>query len=158
MPRRRALIFLGVIGMLAAMWWYRSSTHQPQPPLPKVPIVIKGRERLVVEIAAQPVQRERGLMFRSALPSDGGMLFVFPEAAELSFWMKHTSLPLSIAFVGGDGHILNIEDMQPFDTTLHRSAGPARAALEGPKGWFAERGIAPGDAVQFDLPSDLDVQ
>jgi uncharacterized membrane protein (UPF0127 family) len=158
MTRGRTLIILSVIGVLAVMGWYRTSTYQPQPPLPTVPIVIKGREQLQVEIAAQPVQRERGLMFRSALPADGGMLFVFPEATELAFWMKHTSLPLSIAFVGGDGRIVNIEDMQPFDTTLHRSAGPARAALEVSQGWFAERGIAPGDTVQFDLPSDLDVR
>jgi hypothetical protein len=61
--------------------------------------------------------------------------------------MKNTFIPLSIAFIGADGRILNIDDMAPHDERLHRSRGPVLHALEMRKGWFAERGIGPGDAV-----------
>jgi len=75
------------------------------------------------------------------------MLFVFERAEPQAFWMKNTFIPLSIAFIGADGRIMHITDMAPQDERLHWSKGPALHALEMRKGWFAERGIRPGDAV-----------
>ena len=87
-------------------------------------------------------------MNRFSLRPDHGMLFVFPEAQPLAFWMHNTYVPLSIAFIGADGRILNIEDMAPQTDLTHPSRGLALYALEMKKGWFAERGISPGASVE----------
>ncbi len=115
--------------------------------LPKLTLTI-GSHKIVAEVAAAPDDRARGLMQRFSLQPDHGMLFVFERAEPLAFWMKNTFIPLSIAFIGADGKIINIEDMQPQTEDTHWSKGPARYALEMRKGWFAERGIGPGATVQ----------
>ena len=115
--------------------------------LPTIPLAI-GTHRLVAEVAATPEQRSTGLMHRFSLRPDHGMLFVFAAPDRQGFWMKNTFIPLSIAFIGDDGRIVNIEDMSPQTETTHWSRGPVRYALEMRKGWFAERGIRPGDRVQ----------
>lgn len=106
-----------------------------------------GKHKLVAEVAATPDQRSTGLMHRFSLRPDHGMLFVFERSERLSFWMRNTYIPLSIAFIGPDGKIVNIEDMVPQTETSHWSRGPALYALEMRKGWFAERGIREGDVV-----------
>jgi uncharacterized protein len=114
--------------------------------LPTVELAINGH-RLVAEIAATVPTRTTGLMNRFSLQPDHGMLFVFNEPQPLAFWMKNTYVPLSIAFIGTDGRILNIDDMAPRTEDTHPSRGLALYALEMKRGWFAERGIRPGDAV-----------
>jgi hypothetical protein len=114
--------------------------------LPSIDLAIKGH-RLVAEIAATETTRETGLMHRFSLQRDHGMLFVFRDAQPQAFWMKNTYVPLSIAFIGSDGRILNIDDMAPLTESTHPSRGAALYALEMKKGWFAERGIATGDPV-----------
>jgi uncharacterized membrane protein (UPF0127 family) len=114
--------------------------------LPTIDLAIKGN-RLVAEIAATETTRETGLMHRFSLQRDHGMLFVFRDARPQAFWMKNTYVPLSIAFIGSDGRILNIDDMAPLTESTHPSRGAALYALEMKKGWFAERGIAMGDPV-----------
>ena len=106
-----------------------------------------GNHALKVEIAATDKQRETGLMFREKLGKNDGMLFIFDEPAYHSMWMMNTLIPLSVAFIDGEGRILNIEDMEPKTTDTHMSAGPARYAIETNKGWFAERKVKPGDRV-----------
>jgi uncharacterized membrane protein (UPF0127 family) len=100
-----------------------------------------------VEIADDDESRSMGLMKRSTLNPGCGMLFIFPDEDERSFWMKDTYIPLSIAFLSGDGTILNIEDMKPFDQSRVLSSGPARCALEMNQGWFRRNGVRPGDKV-----------
>jgi uncharacterized membrane protein (UPF0127 family) len=102
-----------------------------------------------VEIASTDAQRQQGLMGRTALAQDAGMLFVFDQEQQLSFWMKDTLIPLSIAFINGEGRIVDIQDMQPLDETPHLSAEPASYALEVNQGFFAERGVAVGDRVEL---------
>jgi uncharacterized membrane protein (UPF0127 family) len=96
-------------------------------------------------------------MFRQELADDAGMLFVFPQDQGLSFWMRNTTIPLSIAFIDSERRIINIADMQPLDESSVPSERPARYALEVNQGWFAVRGIKPGDRVEFVLPADLEV-
>jgi uncharacterized membrane protein (UPF0127 family) len=115
--------------------------------LPTIPLAIAGK-KLVAEVAATPEQRSIGLMYRFSLRPDHGMIFVFDRAEPQGFWMKNTYIPLSIAFIGADGRILNIADMAPRDESTHWSSGPAQFALEMRRGWFAERGIGPGDRVE----------
>jgi len=114
--------------------------------LPTVELRIKG-QRVVAEIAATEATRTTGLMNRFSLQPDHGMLFVFRAPQVLAFWMKNTYVPLSIAFIGADGRILNIEDMAPLTESTHPSRGPALYALEMKKGWFAQHGIAAGEPV-----------
>ena len=100
------------------------------------------------EIADDDPERERGLMERTALAEDAGMLFGFGRERELSFWMRNTLIPLSIAYIDADGRIVDIEDMEPLDETSHPSAEPAQYALEVNQGFFDERGIEVGDTVE----------
>lgn len=101
--------------------------------------------QLQVEIANTPDLREVGLMNRSALGADAGMLFVFPSDTNTTFWMKNTLIPLSIAFVKADGTIVHIEDMEPRTETNHHSTEPYHYAIEANVGWFAAQGISVGD-------------
>ena len=107
-----------------------------------------GNHRIHAEIADTPQSRERGLMQRDHLCADCGMLFVFERADRYNFWMKDTPLPLSIAFIAADGVVINIEEMQPDTTDVHRANGDALYALEMNSGWFAKNGVKPGNRVQ----------
>ena len=115
--------------------------------LPTVQLTINSH-RLVAEIAATVETRTVGLMHRFSLKPDHGMLFVFNAPQPLTFWMKNTFVPLSIAYIGADGKILNIDDMAPQTETGHSSQGLALYALEMKKGWFADRSIGAGSRVE----------
>ncbi len=112
--------------------------------------------RIYVEIADTPEERAEGLMFRSSLPEDRGMLFVFPEPQPLAFWMKNTAIPLSIAYIDRHGTILEIHDMEPYSLESVPSRQPALYALEVNQGTFERLGIAPGDRLR--LPENLSAQ
>jgi uncharacterized membrane protein (UPF0127 family) len=103
------------------------------------------------EIARTEDERAQGLMGRKTLPDGEGMLFVFERDQILSFWMKNTLVPLSIAFISSEGRILEIRDMRPQDLTPIQSSRSARYALEVPQGWFVRAGIAAGDYLLLDL-------
>lgn len=122
-------------------------------PLPVMTVRIAGHA-LRTEVASTPEQRARGLMFREKLGRNDGMLFLFDEPAYHTIWMKNTLIPLSVAFLDGEGRILNIEDMQPKTLDAHVAQGPAHYAIETNLGWFAERRIKPGDKVTG-LPKSL---
>jgi uncharacterized membrane protein (UPF0127 family) len=100
------------------------------------------------EVAQTPDERATGLMFRSVMPTNDGMLFAFGQPGVQCFWMKNTLLPLSAAFVADDGTIVNIEDMQPQTLDSHCSARPVRFVLEMNQGWFAKRGLQRGTKLQ----------
>ena len=106
-----------------------------------------GAHPLRVEVAMRDAELQQGLMFREKLGKNDGMLFIFPETAYHSMWMKNTLIPLSVAFIAADGTILNILDMEPQTLDTHTSAGPALYAIETNKGWFAGKKIKPGDKV-----------
>lgn len=110
------------------------------------------RTEVEAEIADDAAERRRGLMERTALAENAGMLFVFDREQALSFWMRNTLIPLSIAYIDSEGRIVDIEDMQPLDETSHPSAEPAQYALEVNQGFFAERGIEVGDKVELPDP------
>ena len=114
-----------------------------QPPLPAVELGA-GMHVIRAEVADNNSSRARGLMRRTALPPNGGMLFVFDEDAIHCMWMKNTYIPLSVAFLDAQGAIINIADMQPHSEESHCASRPAVYALEMAQGWFAQRGIKPG--------------
>lgn len=118
-----------------------------------------GAHRFIVERARTGAEQERGLMFRTSIAPDGGMLFwPYPPDVdgrhqpprEASFWMKNTPSPLDIIFIRADGTIAHIaENAVPFDETPLASGEPIGAVLEIRGGRAMELGIAEGDKVSW---------
>ncbi len=106
-----------------------------------------GFHRIEAEVAADQASRMQGLMMRKSMAANQGMLFVFPQAERHCMWMRNTYLPLSVAFLDEQGRILNIEDMQPQTEINHCAVSAARFALEMNRGWFADKGIKPGQRI-----------
>jgi uncharacterized membrane protein (UPF0127 family) len=75
------------------------------------------------------------------------MLFLFPRDDVQAFWMRNTTLPLSIAYADRRGRIVRIADLEPLDERPVTSIAPARYALEMNRGWFAAHGVAAGDQI-----------
>ena len=113
-------------------------------------VVRIGEHEFWVEIADTNASRMRGLMDRTALADDAGMLFIFDRPANLSFWMFNTSIPLDIAFIREDMTISSIATMTPFSLESHLSIEPIPFALEVPAGELSRRGIEAGDEVVFE--------
>lgn len=130
----------GLVAMATAGW---SAAEEPA----HIRLDAAGH-RLIAELAVTAAQRERGLMHRDALPDDHGMLFVYAAPERICMWMKNTRIPLSVAFLDGQGKIINIAEMQPKSLDIHCAARPARYALEMARGWFARRGISPGMRIR----------
>lgn len=127
------------------------ATLTAAPPLKTGTLTITNKQgemiNMTVEIADTEASRELGLMHRSQMDPDAGMLFSWTEDTEGGFWMYNTILPLSIAFFTADGTILNVADMQPLDTNTTPAAGSYRYALETNQGFFKAHNITAGDKV-----------
>ncbi len=102
-----------------------------------------------VEIADTEAERAKGLMFRSSLAPDAGMLFDYHQEQETAFWMQNTLIPLDMIFIGADGMVKNIHvNAKPLDTTSIPSGVPVRFVLEIPGGRSKEIGLAVGDRME----------
>jgi len=106
-----------------------------------------GTVTISAEVANTAEQREKGLMYRTELGWNSGMLFEFSEPVGLCMWMQNTTIPLSVAFMEDDGTIVNIEDMQPLTEEEHCGTKQLRFSLEMNQGWFALNNIKPGDKI-----------
>ena len=119
--------------------------------LPVKDIIIERQDgtRFTVsaEIAEKAEDRNHGFMERKNIPDGPGMLFVFERDQILSFWMKNTPHPLSIAYIDSKGKIRNIFDMTPYSLASIVSTVSVRYALEVPQGWYKKNGITEGDVV-----------
>ena len=145
-PRRiAALLPIALLPALLAAGTAHAQTG-PQPKLPTTPLTI-GVHVVQAELAITPEQQATGMMFRTSMGTNEGMLFVNDDLGVRCFWMRNTLLPLSIAFLADDGSIVNIADMEPKSERSHCSARPVRFALEMNQGWFAKRGIKPGARI-----------
>lgn len=116
---------------------------------PQLPIIelSAGMHRIEAEVAATPESRQIGMMLRTNMPPQRGMLFVFTEVAPHCMWMRNTLLPLSVAFLDERGKIINVADMQPRTENNHCAVQPARYALEMNLGWFKSRGLGAGAEI-----------
>jgi uncharacterized protein len=116
----------------------------------KLPIteLTAGMHVIRAEVAATEAARQQGLMLRQTMGPNEGMLFVFDRPAGVCMWMKNTPLPLSVAFIDPAGKIVNIEDMQPNTTDSHCAKGLIRYALEMNQGWFKQKNIKQGSAIE----------
>jgi hypothetical protein len=144
---RSTLSLLLAVPLLVAVVPASAQPGRPNTGLPTTRLTIGGHV-VTAELAATDETRAIGLMHRFSLPPDHGMLFVHDAPRMLSFWMRNTYTPLSIAFIDARGRIINVEDMAPHDERLTWSAAPALYALEMKKGWFAQKGIGPGAEVK----------
>ena len=105
-----------------------------------------------VEMADTNEERARGLMLRESLGEDDGMLFIFDEANERTFWMKNTLIPLDIIFISEDFKIINIEQAAPCEKdpcALYKSNGEAMYVLEVNEGFSEKNNINVGNLVEI---------
>ncbi len=111
----------------------------------------KGDFKFNIEIAQTEAEREKGLMFRTALAPDAGMLFVYPNEQQVSFWMQNTLIPLDMLFIGADGTVKTIHvNARPLDTTPIPSQVPVQFVLEIAGGRAGEIGLKAGDRFEND--------
>jgi uncharacterized membrane protein (UPF0127 family) len=110
-----------------------------------------GPKRVLLEVVATEEERSRGLMFRSRMDEDKGMLFVFEEPGRPAFWMKNTYLSLDILFLSTEGVIVDLFEglspcpMEPCPRYTPRS--PARYVLEVAGGFVAQHAVRKGDRI-----------
>lgn len=118
-----------------------------------VPLTVttaSGPHEFKVEVAATPGEQERGLMFRSVMGVDEGMIFPIVPPRSISFWMKNTVIGLDIIYIGADHKVLNIAaNAVPYDLTSLPSAGVAAGVLELNAGRAAQIGLKPGDTITW---------
>jgi len=103
--------------------------------------------KVLAEVANEPDEREKGLMNQKSLCENCGILFIYEENVTNSFWMKNTTIPLSIAFISNNGTIIKIQKMEPNTVTLHKPKKPYQYALEVNQGFFQENNIYKGNKV-----------
>lgn len=144
LQRQRMSRIFPLVSSLCLLWVSTVSSQG----LIKIPIYIKNRE-IQVEVARKEGERTQGLMGRTSLGKDEGMLFIFDDEGYHGFWMKNTLLPLSIAFMDRKGEIVWITDMKPLTLSTHNPPKPILYALEMNQSWFATNGIKVGDIVRF---------
>ncbi len=116
---------------------------------PYAEVQIETLPRLDLEVARTPEEHQVGLMFREWMAPDSGMVFVYDHQASEGYWMHNTLIPLSIAWIGQDGTIVDIQDMQPQTDDVHWPAAPYWYALETNQGWFVNHGVGVGQQVLF---------
>jgi len=121
--------------------------------LPVVPLTVQAggsTHRFQVEVAESAEAQARGLMFRTELGADEGMIFPYRAPQQLSFWMRNTVLPLDLIFIGADNRVINVvANAVPYSEDQLMSEGPAIAVLELNGGRAAQLGIGPGALVRW---------
>ena len=118
-----------------------------QPKLPTLKMFV-GTVELEVEQALTERQIQTGMMFRKTMTDKEGMLFVHGNAQGRGYWMNNVSVALSIAYLDPSGRIVEIHDMQPFNTnSVYSVSQNIQYALEVPQGWFKRKGVVPGAMV-----------
>jgi uncharacterized protein len=111
-----------------------------------------GPRHVSIELAMTPLQQEQGLMYRSSLAPDAGMLFVFADPQVAVFWMKNTMIPLDMLFIAADGHVADIHERAvPMSEANIVSKVPVKAVLELNGGTVARLGIKDGDLVHYSV-------
>lgn len=113
---------------------------------------------VTLRVADEPEERRKGLMYRQSLADRSGMIFVYDEKNERTFWMKNTYVPLDIIFVAPNGTVLNVEharaqpDAPDSEVERYHSEGQAMYVVELPRGFANETGVGPGSKLVFDGP------
>ena len=126
------------------------ATGQAQPRLETIKLYL-GATELTAEVANENHERQAGMMHRTSMPENEAMLFVFPKTHRTGFWMKNTTVPLSIAYIDPASRVIEIHDLQPGDTKpVESRSARVQYALEVNQGWFTKNGIKPGAVLATD--------
>ena len=140
------IIFLSIFGILV-----NCSPTDSAPVQTEMIFGSIAEKAIKLEVANNPSTRAIGLMHRTELGEDQGMLFVFPKSEYLSFWMKNTMIPLSLGYFDANLKLLETHDMKPNQTTeVYNSLHPARYALEVNLGWYEKNKIPVGAVLILD--------
>ena len=146
------IIFLSLIiiaGVLVCLFYFLQSRALAD-------VFFPGQPDFVIhaELAQNPFARTRGLMFRKSLPADSGMLFVFPNEAIQSFWMKNTKIPLDLIFISVDDKIVDIKNnflpCTVDSCPVYQSVAPAKYVLEINAGEVEKEGINIGMSIKIE--------
>lgn len=152
MPRAVSLLAALLLGAMAACSAETPANLPPPLAWETSSLVVEtasGAYRFDVEIADDAAERERGLMYRTEMAADAGMLFLYDAVVPLVMWMENTVLPLDIVFIGPDGVVVSVaEGAVPYSRDFIRSVVPAKAVLEVNAGVAVRLGIAPGSLVR----------
>ncbi len=143
-------MFIRRASLAAFVCWAAAAHAQASEPVRQELVIAtdEGQRVFQVEIADEPQERSKGLMFRRKMAPEHGMLFDYGEEQPASFWMSNTYIPLDMIFVKADGTIESIaERTTPMSERSIRSQGPVRYVLEINGGLSDELGIGPGDSV-----------
>lgn len=152
-----AALLIAVVAAAGALLWagqQRAATERTEPGtaagLERLELVTAtGVHVLDVEIAETPEEQALGLMFRTELPDNRGMLFPHRTPRELTMWMRNTYIPLDMVFIRADGTVHRIEERtEPFSERIIASEGPVSAVLEIAGGAAARLGLKAGDTVR----------
>jgi uncharacterized protein len=118
-----------------------------QPKLQTLKLYI-GAHEMIAELALTPQQIRTGMMFRTNMDENTGMLFALPYNQQAAFWMKNCPYPLSAAYIDPEGVIQEIHDLEPFNTnSVVARTSNIRFVLETPRDWFKKHGVNPGVAI-----------
>jgi uncharacterized protein len=119
---------------------------------PKVTSVYLGEKLIHIEIVSDDRDMKKGLMNRTSLGKDSGMLFVFEKPSTMKFWMKNTRIPLDIGFFDEAGNLREVKKLYPFDLDVKESRDDdIKYALEMNQGWFSSNEIKRGTTLALDL-------
>ncbi len=126
---------------------------QAQPKLRTTKLWI-GPEELVVEVAETAIQQQTGMMFRTNIPEDVGMIFILPSPQRAAFWMKNCPESLSAAYISPDGVIQEIHHLEKHDTnSVVAASDNIQFVLETKEGWFQRHNISTGVVVRTEFGS-----
>jgi uncharacterized membrane protein (UPF0127 family) len=119
-----------------------------QATLRKITLYI-GTHEMEAEMALNGREWETGMMFRTNMNTNDGMLFVFPRPTPMAFWMKNTSIKLNAAYIDPDGVIAEVHSLEPFDTnTVFSATNNLQYVLETQQGWFGKNGVGTGTVIR----------
>jgi len=142
----RAVLAVAIVSSLGGFFTNAHGQDAPQR-LTNRTTLGAGLYNMQVEVAVTPQEHAIGLMHRTSMGANDGMLFVFDRPGVQCFWMKNTLIPLSVAFVADDGTVVNLDEMKPQTLDSHCSTQPVRYVLEMNTGWFKKKGIKPGQKL-----------
>ncbi|MFH1721825.1 MAG: DUF192 domain-containing protein [Candidatus Altiarchaeota archaeon] len=148
----KAISSIILVALIVSALGCLSQTPQPTPS-PPAEVCFSTGDCVTVEIADEPAETSRGLMFRQKLGADEGMLFIFPSEVVQKFWMKNTLIPLDMLWITENGKIIFIEhDVPPCKSDPCPTYGPdepAKYVLEVNAGYIKEHGLKVGDTLKL---------
>jgi len=123
---------------------------QAQPKLPTTQLLVGPKDlNVTAEVADSEAERNAGLMFRESLGKDEGMVFVFPRPQKVGFYMRNTTVKLSVAYIGSTGRIIELHDLEPLnESSVYSQVKSIQFVLEMSRGWFKENGVRIGHRVK----------